>query len=131
MLGLRKWGCPNREATVGRLSTHVLDLSTGRPASGMGLRLVRLDNGAETVVTERTTNKDGRTDEPLLTGDAVKPGVYVLTFFVRAYFEREAGDNASPFLDEVPIRFCIADAAQHYHVPLLTTPWSFSTYRGS
>lgn len=119
------------EAPVGRLSTHVLDLAAGKPAPGMKLRLVRLEAGSESLVTERVTNSDGRTDEPLLIGDAVKAGVYVLTFFVRDYFEAHGGDNSSPFLDEVPLRFCIADGAQHYHVPLLVTPWSFSTYRGS
>ena len=116
---------------MGRLSTHVLDLAAGRPAAGMKLRLARLEGGVETIVAERTTNGDGRTDAPLLVGEALTTGVYVLTFFVRDYFERQGGANASPFLDEVPIRFCVADAAQHYHVPLLTTPWSYSTYRGS
>ena len=116
---------------MGRLSTHVLDTANGTPARGVRLRLERIDNGTATTVVETTTNADGRTDAPLLSGDGYRPGTYVLTFEVRSYFEARGGAGASPFLDEVPIRFVIAEADGHYHVPLLVSPWSFSTYRGS
>ncbi len=116
---------------MGRLSTHVLDTHSGSPASGMKIRLERVENGVAHLVLETLTNSDGRTDAPLLLGDALREGCYLLTFSVREYFESRLGPDASPFLDEVPIRFVIADAQQHYHVPLLTTPWSYSTYRGS
>ncbi|MGL4496689.1 MAG: hydroxyisourate hydrolase [Beijerinckiaceae bacterium] len=115
---------------MGRLSTHVLDTANGKPARGMALTLDRIDQGKPVRLIETVTNSDGRTDAPLLTGEALTAGSYVLTFQVRAYFERVMGE-ASPFLDEVPIRFVIADPAAHYHVPLLCSPWSFSTYRGS
>ena len=116
---------------MGRLSTHVLDTANGRPAAGMALRLERIEDGGAVTVVETITNHDGRTDAPLLAGDAYRPGTYVLTFWVRAYFEAKSGAGSCPFLDEVPLRFVIAEADGHYHVPLLVSPWSFSTYRGS
>ena len=106
-----------------KLSTHVLDLTRGRPAVGMTIELRDAITGA--LLKTVTTNADGRTDAPLLAGDAVKAGDYELTFHVGAYF----GDTS--FLDHVPIRFRISDAAASYHVPLLCTPWAYSTYRGS
>lgn len=109
----------------GKLTTHVLDTAHGRPAAGLRLELHRLDGGrTELVRTE--TNADGRTNGPLLEGEAFAPGTYELTFHVGDYF----GEPAR-FLDVVPIRFTIADASAHYHVPLLCSPWSYSTYRGS
>ena len=116
---------------MGRLSTHVLDTANGTPARGVRLRLERIDSGKATIVVETTTNSDGRTDSPLLSGEGYRPGTYVLTFDVRAYFEGRNGAGSCPFLDEVPLRFVIAEADGHYHVPLLVSPWSFSTYRGS
>lgn len=116
---------------MGRLSTHVLDTANGKPAAGMALRLERIEDGAAVVVIETVTNHDGRTDAPLLIGDAYRPGTYVLTFWVRAYFEAASGVGSCPFLDEVPLRFTIAETDGHYHVPLLVSPWSYSTYRGS
>ena len=116
---------------MGRLSTHVLDTANGKPARGVKLRLERIDNGTATLVVDAVTNADGRTDTPLLSGDGYRTGTYVLTFVVRDYFEAIGGAGASPFLDEVPIRFVIGEADGHYHVPLLVSPWSFSTYRGS
>lgn len=116
---------------MGRLSTHVLDIHSGSPAGGMKIRLDRIENGVAHPVLETRTNGDGRTDAPLLSGDTLSEGCYLLTFSVREYFESRLGEDASPFLDEVPIRFVILDSTQHYHVPLLTTPWSYSTYRGS
>jgi len=116
---------------MARLSTHVLDTSIGRPAAGVGLRLVRLEGGIESEVARARTNSDGRTDQPLLAGDSYRPGTYVLYFDVRDYFARRDPPAASPFLDVVPIRFTMAEPDGHYHVPLVVTPWSYSTYRGS
>ena len=106
----------------GRLTTHVLDTAHGRPAAGVGIELVRLDGDDRTPLTAVTTNADGRTDEPLLT--ELQVARYELTFAVGAYF-------GTGLFDEVPIRFRIEDADAHYHVPLLVSPWSYSTYRGS
>lgn len=115
---------------MGRLSTHVLDTARGRPAAGIRVTLDRIGpDGAPVPVAEAVTNGDGRTDAPLLEGDAFAPGVYELAFAVGAYFEALA--PGAPFLDRVPIRFRIADGDGHYHVPLLVSPWSYSTYRGS
>lgn len=116
---------------MGRLSTHVLDTSIGRPAAGVSVRLMRVQDGGEVEVARAVTNADGRTDQPLLSGDAYRPGTYVLHFDVRAYFSARSPVAESPFLDVVPIRFSMAEADGHYHVPLVVTPWSYSTYRGS
>ena len=118
---------------MGRLSTHVLDTVNGRPASGVAIDLHRLDAGGNwTLVKQTRTNADGRTDEPMLAGDAFRTGAYQLTFHIAAYF-RGAGIKTAepPFLDAVPLRFTIAEPDGHYHVPLLASPWSYSTYRGS
>jgi len=117
---------------MGRLTTHVLDTVAGRPGSGMRLALYRLDGAERTLVVETTTNDDGRVDEPLLEGDTMSRGTYELVFQVGHYFRVEGADLANPvFLDEVPIRFGIADPGAHYHVPLLVSPFAYSTYRGS
>ena len=115
---------------MGRLTTHVLDTASGVPAQGMRVELHRLGDAAPLATID--TNADGRASAPLLDGDAFKPGNYELRFHVAAYF-RARGTKLSepPFLDVVVIRFGIADAAAHYHVPLLVSPWSYSTYRGS
>lgn len=118
---------------MGRLTTHVLDTAQGRPAAGLRIELFGLDAaGGRRRVREATTNKDGRTDTPLLDGDDLVRAQYELAFHVGAYF-RNTGTvlPEPPFLDIVPIRFGIADPGQHYHVPLLVSPWSYSTYRGS
>ena len=112
----------------GKLSTHVLDLTTGRPAAGMRIELWKND-GKHAMLKAVTTNADGRTDGPLLAGAEMAVGSYELVFFVKDYFVTHLED--SPFLDRVPVRFAIADAAAGYHVPLLVTPWAYSTYRGS
>jgi 5-hydroxyisourate hydrolase len=109
----------------GRLTTHVLDTATGRPAAGVAIELVR--DGA--VVARATTNADGRTDGPLL--EALQVGEYELRFAVGTYFAGSDGVSDPPFLDVVPVRFAVADAGAHHHVPLLVSPWSYSTYRGS
>lgn len=116
---------------MGRLSTHVLDTSIGRPAAGVRLRLMRVAPDGEREVAAALTNADGRTDQPLLAGASYQPGTYVLHFDVRDYFARRDPPAPSPFLDIVPIRFTMAEADGHYHVPLVMTPWSYSTYRGS
>jgi len=119
---------------VGRLSTHVLDTTTGKPAAGVTIILRRLrSDGASERLAETVTNSDGRTDAPLLSGDALAVGTYELTFHIGPYFRgRKELDLADPpFLDAVPIRFGIASPDGHYHVPLLVSPWAFSTYRGS
>jgi len=113
---------------TGKLSTHVLDLTTGRPAAGVRIELWRLD-GKPTQLKAVTTNTDGRTDAPLLDSAEMAVGSYELLFFVKDYFVTHRTD--SPFLDRVPIRFAIADAKAGYHVPLLVTPWAYQTYRGS
>jgi 5-hydroxyisourate hydrolase len=126
---------------MARLSTHVLDTYSGRPAAGMGLTLDRkLDSSSDSLeeswerLMTLVTNADGRTDQPLLQGETIDVGVYRLTFDVQAYFQ-SIGANSNlvepAFLTRVPIVFGVADPKGHYHVPLLCTPWSYSTYRGS
>ena len=115
---------------MGRVSTHVLDIARGRPAAGIPVALHRIDrDGLRTALATAVTNADGRTDAPLLVGDAVAPGIYELTFAVGAYFDDVA--PGAPFLDHVPLRFTVSEPGGHYHVPLLVSPWSYSTYRGS
>jgi 5-hydroxyisourate hydrolase len=115
-----------------QLSTHVLDVSVGRPAAGVRLSLWRFEGGEWHPLRERTTNADGRTDAPLLAQSEMLPGVYELRFQIGAYFAgRGLNAGSPPFLDEVPIRFGIAGGSESMHVPLLVTPWSYSTYRGS
>ena len=117
---------------MGRLTTHVLDTANGVPARGMAIDLDRIEGEHAVRITSIRTNADGRTDVPMLPEAIFAAGTYVLTFHVRDYFDARAGRaDASPFLDVVPIRFVIAEADKHYHVPLLVSPWSFSTYRGS
>jgi 5-hydroxyisourate hydrolase len=115
-----------------KLSTHVLDTAHGCPAAGMRVELWSLDGETSTLITSAKTNADGRTDVPLLSADEMKTGQYQIIFFVGDYFA--AKTSALPkirFLDQVPVRFAIADAGASYHVPLLCSPWAYSTYRGS
>jgi 5-hydroxyisourate hydrolase len=113
---------------AGRLTTHVLDLALGRPARGVRVELVRLSPAAQAGVGEGTTNADGRLDAPLLEGDAFAPGLYELVFHAGDYLR--ATGQPDGFLDTVPIRARLSEAA-HYHVPLLLSPFGYSTYRGS
>ena len=115
----------------GFLTTHALDTARGRPAAGMALELFRIENGERRSLKKLRTNADGRTDEPLLAEDEFETGLYEIDFDVGDYFAGEPGASDPPFLDRVPIRFGIADPSAHYHVPLLASPWSYSTYRGS
>ncbi|NQV98437.1 MAG: hydroxyisourate hydrolase [Rhodospirillales bacterium] len=117
---------------MGRLSTHVLDTAAGKPAAGVAWVLYRLDGGDKQQLGSGVTNADGRTDGPLLEGEAMRVGSYELVFRVAAYFRDRGADLSDPpFLDEIPLRFAIFDAVQNYHVPLLVSPYSYSTYRGS
>jgi 5-hydroxyisourate hydrolase len=118
---------------MARLSTHVLDTANGKPAANIRVQLFSLDaQGNRTLIIEKITNHDGRTDAPLLAGDAIPTGVFELMFHAGDYFRALGAAMPSPaFVDVVPIRFGISEPAGHYHVPLLVSPWSFSTYRGS
>jgi 5-hydroxyisourate hydrolase len=117
---------------MGKLTTHVLDLANGCPAAGMRVSLFRLDDGAASLLKAVVLNADGRAESPLLEGAEHRPGRYRLVFAVAAYFAGRGAVLADPpFLGEVPIDFSIAAADQHYHVPLLASPWAYSTYRGS
>lgn len=122
----------------GRLTTHVLDTAHGCPAVGMAVELWKIESPEEkrTLLASARMNADGRPDAPLLAGAELVAGIYLLIFAVGDYF----GDYfaaigtarpAAPFLDRVPVRFTIADPSLHYHVPLLVSPWSYTTYRGS
>ena len=110
---------------MGRLTTHVLDTANGRPAAGLRLTLYRVNGDHRVPLIDATTNLDGRCDAPLLEGEALARGTYELVFQVGAYF------GHTSFLGEVPVRFAIADPADHYHVPLLVAPYGYTTYRGS
>jgi 5-hydroxyisourate hydrolase len=118
----------------GRLTTHVLDIVHGRPAVGVNIELFLVDpeqDSRERLASART-NAEGRTDGPLLSGDALVTGVYELVFWIGDYFAAVGEANAEIlFLDRVPIRFGIADPDANYHIPLLASPWAYSTYRGS
>jgi len=118
---------------MGRLSTHVLDTAHGCPAAGMQVVLQRVaDDGFMQTLREVTLDADGRAGGPLLEGADLAPGRYRLLFSVADYFrDRGLALPDPPFIDTVPLDFGIADAAGHYHVPLLVSPWSYSTYRGS
>ena len=117
---------------MGRLTTHVLDTSAGRPAAGVRVELYRLDGAGRERLADATTNEDGRCNAPLLEGDGFRTGEYELVFHAGAYFQSTGAALTEPkFLDTVPIRFGIAEPGGHYHVPLLITPFSYSTYRGS
>jgi 2-oxo-4-hydroxy-4-carboxy-5-ureidoimidazoline decarboxylase len=123
----------DRLRVQGRLSTHVLDTHSGLPAAGIAVELVELSElGLSRVVTRAITNEDGRTDAPLIGGRPVPIGRYELTFSVGKYFaERQVPMSDPPFLDQIPLRFSVSDPEGHLHVPLLVTPWSYATYRGS
>ncbi len=116
---------------MGRLTTHVLDTAAGRPAAGVRVALYRAEDPMRAVASA-TTNDDGRCEEPICEGEAFRPGVYELIFHIGDYFRDAGRDTGSPpFLDVVVIRFGIAAADEHYHVPLLVSPFGYTTYRGS
>lgn len=119
---------------MGRLTTHVLDIAQGHPASDVPIELWRCNQEGEKDVLLKTayTNQDGRTDEPLLADDELVTGIYELVFVVSKYFAAKS-EASTPFqfLDRIPVRFGIDNPEAHYHVPLLVSPWAYSTYRGS
>ncbi len=110
----------------GKLTTHVLDTAKGKPGAGIPIEIHRITENGRDLISATVTNSDGRTDSPLLSGEAMIAGTYEITFHLGKYF---AGEPA--FLGDVPVRFQITDAEANYHVPLLCSPWSYSTYRGS
>jgi 5-hydroxyisourate hydrolase len=115
-----------------KLSTHVLDTAHGCPAGGMRIELWSLDGAEPALVTTTKTNADGRPEAPLLAADEMKTGHYEIVFYVGDYFAaRQTQMPKLRFLDKIPVRFAIADAGASYHVPLLCSPWAYSTYRGS
>ncbi len=115
-----------------KLSTHALDLTVGRPAAGLAVELWRLDGaGPRDLLKTVVTNADGRTDAPLLGAAEMAAGGYELVFLVGDYYGGHSPTGREKFLDRVPVRFNVADPSASYHVPLLFTPWAYSTYRGS
>ncbi len=115
---------------MGKVTTHVLDTSRGTPAAGLAIEFWSLLDDAPTLIVRTTTNGDGRVDVPLFQGEPMPTGAYELRFMVGAYLA-EAMPGRPPFLDVVPIRFVVADGDADYHVPLLLSPYGYSTYRGS
>ncbi|MCL6460010.1 MAG: hydroxyisourate hydrolase [Gorillibacterium sp.] len=122
----------------GHVTTHVLDLALGKPAAGIRIELWRLSDraglqtGVNQLLLTTITNEDGRVDSPLLVGEACRPGLYLLVFYVEEYFREQGAYNEGiPFLNRIPIEFGIEDATAHYHIPLLVAPGGYSTYRGS
>jgi 5-hydroxyisourate hydrolase len=122
-----------REQNLAGVTTHVLDVTTGRPAEGVRVELYALASGSvRELIADLVTNADGRTDEPLVSADQARAGQFEIIFHAGDYFRRRRAELADPpFLDIVPIRFGLADPHAHYHVPLILSPWSYSTYRGS
>lgn len=117
---------------MGKLSTHVLDTTQGKPGAGVKIELYAVGAAGRGLLKTASTNADGRCSEPLLEGDAMQPGRYELVFGAGDYFAAQGVPLPEPrFIDQVTIAFGIANTAENYHVPLVVTPWSYSTYRGS
>ena len=117
---------------MGRLTTHVLDTARGCPAEGIKILLYRVSGNSHKKIAEAMTNADGRTEAPLLEGKAFKAGIYEMIFCAGDYLDAAGFDLPDPkFVDQVPVRFGLADGDGHYHVPLLLSPFGYSTYRGS
>lgn len=118
--------------TVGRLTTHVLDTMHGRPARHVRIELFRVDGPDRALIKEIRSNEDGRCDEPMLQGSEFTPGVYELVFHAGDYFAEHGVTMPEPrFVDQISVRFGVAHPDENYHVPLVVTPWTWSTYRGS
>lgn len=117
---------------MGKLTTHILDTAAGKPGKNIRIELYNLQNDSWEHLKTVKTNEDGRCDGPLLEGNDLKTGQYELVFHAGEYFEEMGMDLPEPkFLDEIVLRFGVPDASEHYHVPLLVSPYSYSTYRGS
>ncbi|MCG9555155.1 hydroxyisourate hydrolase [Vibrio sp. Isolate31] len=117
---------------MGRLTTHVLDTTHGLPGAEIKVELYKVNEDSTEKLTTVLTNSDGRTDAPILAGNDFRPGKYQLVFYVADYYKSKGVElDGVPFLDDVVIRFGLDDPDAHYHVPLLVSPYSFSTYRGS
>jgi len=117
---------------MGRLTTHVLDTALGRPGNDLRIEVFRFDGEDRISLGEVVTNNDGRCDAPILEGESFTPGDYELLFHAGDYLDAQGAAGDRPrFLDRIPLRFGVADASQHYHVPLLLSPFGYSTYRGS
>ncbi len=116
---------------AGKLSTHVLDTAHGCPAAGMRVQLFWIEPHKELLLKATVTNADGRTDGPMIDGERFSAGTYKLVFHVGDYFAEMQNADAKKFLDVVPLIFVVDDATRNYHVPLLVSPWAYSTYRGS
>ena len=117
---------------MARLSTHVLDTARGKPAAGLSIDLYVCERDGRRHITRVTTNEDGRTDQPLLAGDRIAAGSYELVFHAGPYFRSTGEPLSGPtFLDDVVVRFVLADPSANYHVPLLLSPYGYTTYRGS
>ena len=114
-----------------KLTTHVLDVYSGKPGSGIKVDLYQIQNNKREQLSSVILNNDGRADKPLIEGSNFKEGQYELVFFVGDYFKKITEVPKIPFLDDVVVKFGISNANEHYHVPLLVSPWSYSTYRGS
>jgi len=127
------YGVWTEEGRMAGLTTHVLDTTSGRPAAGVEIELYEIAaDGRRALIARTQTNADGRTDAPLIAAAQAHVGRFELVFHIGAYFAAKGETVADPpFLDTVPIRFAVADPSAHYHVPLVATPWSYSTYRGS
>jgi 2-oxo-4-hydroxy-4-carboxy-5-ureidoimidazoline decarboxylase len=123
---------PGASVVAGRLSSHMLDTYHGRPAAGVTIELFEVGKSARALLTQAVTNRDGRPERPLISDGPLRIGTYELLFHIGDYF-RSCGvtRDARPFLDQVPVRFGIAQPEGHYHVPLVASPWSYSVYRGS
>jgi len=114
-----------------KLTTHVLDIYSGKPGKGIKVELYYLENNKKEKINSIKLNEDGRSNQALIEGLKFKEGKYELVFFIGDYFKKIKETSKIPFLDEVVIRFGISNSKEHYHVPLLVSPWSYSTYRGS
>lgn len=122
----------NGRNDMGRLTTHVLDTAQGRPGEGIRIDVYRLEGEQRSLLKTVRTNDDGRCDAPILEGDDFRAGEYELVFHAGDYLRQQGIQASEPrFLDVIPLRFGVADASQHYHVPLLVSPYGYSTYRGS
>lgn len=116
---------------MGKLTTHILDVRNGKPASGVQIALYRMEANTPILISQHLSNQDGRTAEPILEGVAFSAGEYQLEFKVGDYFKGQCGEGQPSFLDTIPIRFGVSNPNDHYHVPLVCSPWTYSTYRGS